>query len=130
MSRALKEPISLVKEQKSGESAMSAADQTRLSWARPVRAMDDLPPAYHSFFAARPTGEAFPYSVLTPTFAGFLRRETEKLVCCIDDRLIILEKTSGEPKCTAFPLSALNCLEIGGVLLKAWIKIQGHPDHE
>ena len=52
------------------------------------------------------------------------------MVCCIDDRLIILEKTSGEPKCTAFPLNALNCLEIGGVLLKAWIKLQGQADHE
>jgi hypothetical protein len=66
--------------------------------------------------------------VLTPTFAGFMRRETEKLVCCLDDRLIILEKTSGEPKCTAFPLSALNYVEVGGVLLKAWIKFQGRAN--
>ena len=109
---------------------MSAAEQTRLSWARPVRALDDLPPAYHSFFAAWPAGEAFPYSVLTPTFAGFLRRETEKLVCCIDDRLIVLEKMSGEPKCTAFLLNDLNYVEIGGVLLKAWIKFQGRANHE
>ena len=109
---------------------MSAEEQTRLSWARPVRTMDDLPLAYRSFFAARPTGEAFPYSVLTPTFAGFLRREIEKLVCCLDDRLIILEKTAGEPKCTAFPLNDLNRLEIGGVLLKAWMKLQGRADRE
>ena len=130
MPTALQIPISPVKERKSREPVMSAAEQTRLSWARPVRSLDDLPPAYRSFFAARPAGEAFPYSVLTPTFAGFMRRETEKLVCCIDDRLIILEKTSGEPKCTAFPLNDLNCLEIGGVLLKAWIKLQGRADHE
>lgn len=109
---------------------MSAGEQTRLSWARPVRSMDDLPPAYRGFFMARPAGEPFPYSVLTPTFAGFIRRETEKLVCCLDDRLIILEKTSGEPKCTAFPLDDLNCVEIGGVLLKAWIKFQGRANHE
>ncbi len=130
MRRALPDPISPVKAQKAGQPTMSAAEQTRLSWARLVRTIDDLPPAYRSFFAARPAGETFPYSVLTPTFAGFLRRETEKLVCCIDDRLVILEKTSGEPKCTAFPLNDLNCLEIGGVLLKAWIKLQGRADHE
>jgi hypothetical protein len=130
MPTALQNPVHTSSERKPGEPALSAAEQTRLSWARPVRALDDLPPAYHSFFAARPAGEAFPYSVLTPTFAGFLRRETEKVICCSGDRLIILEKTSGEPKCTAFPLDALNCLEIGGVLLKAWIKLQGRADHE
>jgi hypothetical protein len=119
----------VVKERPAGEPMMSAAEQTRLSWARPVRSLEELPPAYQSFFATRPAGEPFPYSVLTPTFAGFMRRETEKLVCCLDDRLIILEKTSGEPKHTAFPLSDLNYVEVGGVLLKAWIKFQGRADN-
>jgi len=125
MPMALQNPLTTLKEQKLGEPVLSAAEQTRLSWARPVRSLEELPPAYHSFFA----GEAFPYAVLTPTFAGFMRRETEKLVCCLDDRLIILEKTSGEPKCTAFPLNTLNYVEIGGVLLKAWIKFQGRADN-
>jgi hypothetical protein len=130
MPTVVKDPINPVKERRPVKPVMSAAEQTRLSWARPVRSPDDLPPVYRGFFAARPAGEAFPYSVLTPTFAGFLRRETEKLICCIDDRLIILEKTSGEPKCTAFPLDDLNCMEIGGVLLKAWIKFRGRADDE
>jgi len=130
MPTALQNPIHTLRERKLSAPVMSAAEQTRLSWAQPVRALEELPPAYRSFFAARPAGEAFPYSVLTPTFAGFMRREIEKLVCCISDRLIILEKTSGEPKCTAFPLNDLNCLEIGGVLLKAWIKFRGRADHE
>ena len=51
-------------------------------------------------------------------------------VCCIDDYLIILEKAPGGPKCTEFPLSDLNCVEIGSVLLKAWIKFQGRANHE
>ena len=122
--------IAPVKERKSSEPVLSAAEQTRFSWARLVRSLEELPPAYHSFFAARPAGEPFPYAVLTPTFAGFIRRETEKLVCCLDDRLIILDKTSGEPRCTAFPLNALNYVEIGGVLLKAWIKLQGRANDE
>ncbi len=119
-----------VQERQVREPVMSAAEQTRLSWARQVRSLEELPPAYHSFFAARPAGEPFPYAVLTPTFAGFMRREVEKLICCLDDRLIILEKTSGEPKCTAFRLNDLNCVEVGGVLLKAWIKFQGRANDE
>jgi len=130
MPTALLDSIRSVKERMSAEPVMSAAEQTRLSWARPVRSPDELPSAYRSFFAARPAGEAFPYSVLTPTFAGFMRREIEKLVCCIDDRLIILEKTSGDPKCTEFPLSDLNRVEIGGVLLKAWTTFQGRANDE
>src|SRR5512134_2857865 len=103
--------VSTVKDRKSGEPILSASEQTRLSWARLVRSRDELPPAYHSFFEARPAGEAFPHAVLTPTFAGFMRRETEKLVCCLDERLYILEKTPGELKRTCFALADLHCAE-------------------
>ena len=130
MPTALQNPIRTGKERKPGGPMLSAAEQTRLSWARPVRSMDELPPAYRGFFEAQLVGETFPYSVLTPTFAGFMRRETEKLVCCLDDHLIVLEKTTGAPKCTAFLLSDLNYLEVGGVLLKAWIKFQGCANNE
>ncbi len=117
-----------VNERTPREPVLSAAEQTRFSWARLVQSRDELPPAYRSFFEARPAGEAFPYAVLTPTFAGFWRREIEKLVCCLDDRLIILEKTAGETKCTAFPMSEVTYVETGGVLLKAWLKIQGRAN--
>lgn len=130
MPTALRDHPSTVKERKSGEPVLSAAEQTRLSWARPVRSLDELPPAYRGYFEAQLAGETFPYSVLTPTFAGFMRRETEKLVYSVDDRLIVLEKTSGEPKCTVFYLHDLNYLEIGGVLLKAWIRFQGCANNE
>ncbi len=130
MSTTLQNSGGAVKERKSGEPVLTAADQTRFSWARLIQARDEVPPAYRGFFEARPADEAFPHAVLTPTFAGFMRRETEKLVCCLDDRLFILEKTSGEPKCTAFPLPDLNYVEVGGVLLKAWLKLQGRADNQ
>jgi hypothetical protein len=104
---------------------LSAAEQTRLSWARLVRSLDDLPAAYRNFFETLPVGAAFPYAVLTPTFAGFMRRETEKLVCCIDECLYVLEKTPGALKHTCFALTDLNYVEVGGVLLNAWITFQG-----
>jgi hypothetical protein len=115
-----------VKERQVSEPVLSAAEQTRSSWARLIRSIDEVPPAYRSFFASVP----FPYAVLTPTFAGFVRRETERLICCLDDQLIILEKTSGEPKRTAFPLSDIHCVEVGAVLLRAWFKVQGRANDE
>lgn len=130
MPAVLHDLISTVKERKSGEPILSASEQTRLSWARLVRSRDELPPAYHSFFEARPAGEAFPYAVLTPTFAGFMRRETERLVCCLDERLYILEKTANELKHTSFALTDLHCVEIGAVLLNAWIKFQGIAEED
>jgi hypothetical protein len=130
MPAALRDLTNLVKERKPGEPVMSPAEQTRLSWARLIRSRDEVPPAYRSFFEARPAGEAFPHAVLTPTFAGFMRRESEKLVCCLDDRLIVLEKISSELRCTAFPMNELNYVEVGGVLLKAWLKVQGRANQE
>jgi hypothetical protein len=130
MPAAPQDHVSTITEQKSDKPVLSAAEQTRLSWARPVRSRDELPSAYHSFFDARPAGEAFPDAVLTPTFAGFMRRETEKLLCCLDDQLIVLERTSGAPKCMAFLLNDVNYVEVGGVLLKAWFKVQGRANNE
>ncbi len=128
MPAALRDVTNSANVQKPGEPVMSAAEQTRLSWAQLIRSREEVPPAYRSFFDARPAGEAFPHAVLTPTFAGFRRREIEKLVCCLDDQLIVLEKTSGEPKCTAFPVNDLNYVEVGGVLLKGWVKLQGRAN--
>ena len=118
----------VVKERQTSQPVQSAAEQTRASWARLVRSREELPPAYRNFFAARPPGEDFPYAVLTPTFAGFMRRETERLLCCLGDQLIILEKTAGEPKCTTFRLDEINFAEMGAVLLKAWFSVQGRAD--
>jgi len=115
-----------VKERPVREPVMSAAEQTRLSWARPVQSLEELPPAYRSFFAGKP----FPYAVLTPTFAGFMRREIERLVCFLDDRLIILEKTSDEPRRIVFPRSEINCVEMGAILLRAWLTVQGRAAGE
>src|SRR5512135_2118873 len=89
-------------------SVRSAAEQTRLSWARPIRSLDEVPAIYLPFFEGLPAGTPFPYSVLTPTYAGFMRRETERLICCLDDHLYILEKSPSELKNTCLPLRSVN----------------------
>ena len=106
-------------------SVTSAAEQTRLSWARLVRSAEELPQAYRPFIAALPGDGAFPYTVITPTFAGFLRRETEKLVCSVGDHLYVAEKVKGELVTTCFAFADIHFLEAGAVLLNDWLQIRG-----
>ena len=108
------------------EPLLPAGVQTRLSWARPVASYDELPPVYHNFYNTLPhDANVFPYAVITPTFKGFMRRENEKLICSVDDRFYILERTKGKLNCTIYALADISCLEIRNVLLDAWIRIQG-----
>jgi hypothetical protein len=106
-------------------SLMPADEQTRLSWARLVRSAEELPEAYRPFMNALPADGAFPYAVITPTFAGFLRRETEKLVCSVGDRLYVVEKVKGELVTTCFAFADIHYLEVGAVLLNDWLQIRG-----
>ena len=108
------------------EAALPAGIQTRLSWARPIESYHELPPVYHEFYnSLRPDTHEFPYAVVTPTFKGFVRRENEKLICSVGDRFYILEKTKSQLNCTTYALADISYLEIGNILLNAWIRIQG-----
>lgn len=59
----------------------SADEQTRLSWARSISTYADVPEIYQGFFEPfLAPGRVFPYSVLTPSYTGFVHRTTEKLI--------------------------------------------------
>ncbi len=105
---------------------LTAAAQTRLSWARTVDDLEALPQIYHELMAALlGTGRPFPYAVLTPTFAGFVRREKEKLIFSLDDQLFIVERDGSRLNVTRYALADLNYVEVGAILLKAWIRLSG-----
>ncbi len=104
---------------------LGGAAQTRLSWARTVEDFDALPPIYHVYMTALLGGRSLPYAVLTPTFAGYVRQEKEKLVFSLDDQLYIVERDGSQLRPTIFALANLNYVEIGSVLLKAWIRLSG-----
>jgi hypothetical protein len=105
---------------------LPAGVQTRLSWARKIDALTALPPIYQDFMTALlGDGHPFPYAVITPTFAGFMRREKEKLVFCLDDQLHIVERDGSRLVPLRYPLADLNCVEVGSILLKAWITVSG-----
>jgi hypothetical protein len=106
---------------------LTAEIQTKLSWARVVESYDALPESFREAFTAiYPAGvRAFPYAVLTPQRDGFLVRANPKLVWSLGDTLYILERTRAGVEATCYAFEDISCVEVGKVLLKAWITIRG-----
>lgn len=110
-------------------SQLTAAEQSSLSWAQPVRTVGEIPAAYRPYLQANlPDPSACLPAVLTPTFRGFLRRENEKLVFLHAGRLHILEQTPAGLRPLVFPLAEINLIEVGVILLKSWVRVSGLVD--
>ncbi len=111
------------------ETPMTAYAQTRLSWARQVSSYGELPDVYHDRLKASLGARPLPHAVLTPTYAGFIRRENEKLVFSLDRHLHIWERINGGLTCTCYALEDIHLVESGRILLYAWIGIRGVASH-
>lgn len=105
---------------------MTAGEQTKLSWARRIETLDDVPAGFRSTVTAlvAETGN-LPYLILTPSYAAFIVHTTEKLVCALDDEVRIYELNGGEVRQTAFCYADVSAVEVGCVLLKSWLTITG-----
>jgi hypothetical protein len=102
-------------------------DQARLSWARVAATYAEVPEIYRGFFDALPVGEKepFPYTVISPTFKGFLQPENEKLVARVGDSLCVLEQKNGNLDPRRYPLAEIFLLETGTILLNSWFTFRG-----
>ena len=101
-------------------------EQSRLSWARVAEFYDEVPAAYRDWLTPLLRGrEAFPYVVLTPTYEGYFRRETEKLVCMLDGTLHIVERARDRVIPTSYHLDEISTMEVGSILLRGWLTVQG-----
>ena len=105
---------------------LTAGEQTKLSWARRIETLDDVPVSFRNTVAAllAETG-ALPDLILTPSYASFIAHTTEKLVCGLDDEVRIYELSGGEVRLTAFCYADVSAVEAGCVLLKSWLTITG-----
>jgi hypothetical protein len=107
-------------------SLLTAAEQTKRSWAKEISSHDELPEVYRaSFDALIGQTDGFPYTVLTPSYAGFLTRAREKLVCRQDGKIVVLEQVRGDIITTYYPIETISYVEVGDVLLQSWVKIRG-----
>jgi hypothetical protein len=105
---------------------LTATEMTRLSWARKVDNYAALPEVYCPFVDAQLARRSdLPHAVLTPTFRGFLKQENEHLVFSLDEKLFILERSNEQIIPTVYPLEKINYVELGEILLHAWLKVSG-----
>ncbi len=105
---------------------VSALQQTKMSWAKPVKSYADVPLIYKDFFEPFLTEKrVFPYTVLTPSYEGYIHRTTEKLVCDFDSEVHILEnhETTYEHQC--YPYDGIIYIEARTILLDSSITISG-----
>jgi hypothetical protein len=105
-------------------SLIAADEQTRKSWAKAIKSYDEVPDVYRDFLKMLPGG-AMPYMILTPSYEGFMSPTSERLLCSFGDRVFIAEKQRDRVVSTCYPFEDINYVEIGTILLKAWIKISG-----
>ncbi len=105
---------------------LSASEQTRLSWARRAGSCDDVPDIFRDPLAelARAAG-GLPYTVLAPSFQGFLRRPAQKLICALSGEIWVMDKVQDRAVSTCYPVRDISYVETGSILLKAWITLTG-----
>lgn len=104
---------------------LTAEEQTMLSWLKVIGSYAEVPDVYRSSFETLVGHSQFPYTVLTPSYAGFIHRENEKLVCSLDSKIYVLEETAGFVTCTCYDAQDISYVETGKVLLHSWVKISG-----
>jgi hypothetical protein len=106
---------------------LTPAEEAMLSWAKRVRSYADVPDGFRDFFQTLPNvGLDFPYTLLMPAYRlGFLRRTKPKLVCSLGDDLYVLERGNDELICTCYPIAHISTIEVGQILLKAWVNLRG-----
>ncbi len=101
--------------------------ETMKAWAQLIKSYDEVPGSFKDFVTTTLLSQTttFPYMVLTPSYEGFLHRTTAKLVCSIDDKIYVAEKSRDKLAVTCFKVTDVNYVEVGSILLKSWIKISG-----
>jgi len=107
-------------------SMLAITEQTRASWAKLVTRFDEVPEAFKDFFKTL-LGDTrtWPYTILLPTYEGFMRRENGRLVSSLDDKIYIVERARNKIACTCYPIQDISYVEEGVILLYAWVKING-----
>ena len=106
---------------------LTPAEKSLSSWAKRVWSCADVPETFRDFFQTLPNVETdFPYTLLMPAYrVGFLRRAKPKLVCSLGDDLYVLEQDNGELIYTCYPIAHISTIEVGRILLKAWVNLRG-----
>ena len=108
---------------------LTAGEQTKRSWAKEIESYNKVPDIYKDFYDSLLDDVAsFPYTVITPAFNGFIHRENEKLISSQDSNIFIIENANNQLNTTSYAIDNISYIEVGTILLKAWIRISGLTD--
>jgi hypothetical protein len=102
---------------------LPASSQTKRSWARVADSLSSIPVYYQDQIEVIAAAHGcFPYSIVTPTYEGFLAKESEKVICAFSDKLYVLSNHSGIIDTQTVVYSAITYIQHASVLLKSWLK--------
>ena len=105
---------------------LDAAEQTKLSWAKLIGSYTAVPDVFKDFFASlQKEGPDSPYTVLTPSYEGFLHPTTEKLICDFVHEIHVLERIGNSYEDHCYPVEKISYIGSQTILLDAYIKICG-----
>lgn len=103
---------------------LSATAQTKRSWARVVDSPSSVPAIYQDQVRAiSETHGCFPYTIVTPTYEGFLSKESEKIICAFKEILYVLTSSPDHPEPQAVDYSTITYVQHGSILLNSWLKL-------
>jgi hypothetical protein len=110
----------------SGLPTLSTEEQTRLSWAKSIESYAAVPKVYKDFFEPYfAAGRVFPYTVLSPSYEGFIHRTTEKLICDFGREIYVLERSGNTIEAKCYPIEGISYVEVRAILLDSHVKING-----
>jgi hypothetical protein len=110
---------------------LNPADLTRSSWAKPIKSYADVPDVYKEFFDSFPVdGQAFPYTVLTPSYERFIHKTTEKLISDFGRDIYVLERDGKTFEMQCYPIDGISYVEMRTALLASSFTICGMTGQE
>lgn len=110
---------------------LSAAELARSSWAVRIKSYEDVPDVFKDFFKPfLEAGQAFPYTILTPTQERFINRQTEKLISDLGSEIYVLKKSGNIFETQCYPIGGISYLEFRNALLASSFKICGMTSRE
>jgi hypothetical protein len=105
---------------------LTGTRQTMMSWARVLRSYDEIPAVYREVIRPLVEGRSvFPYLVFAPVMSGTRHKDSEKLLCDVDDTFYVVERASGRLTTTGYPWRTARDIEFGNILLYSWITLSG-----
>lgn len=104
---------------------LTAGQITMSTWAKIIESYADVPKTYKEFFAPFKDGQAFPYTILTPSRDGFLYKSAEKLICILGQEIYVLEGRENTFETQCYPSEGISYVEVKNILLDSHLKLDG-----